>query len=411
MTPYGTMSGVGDYKYNDNFGARLGSVVHEGFSKLFGFGDYTVKQNSLLQMGTDPPQIRNGLSDAVVVRHREYLGDLRSGGLTGLGTSEFVLQDFSINPGNAALFPFLSNIATNFQEYEMRGMILELKSLTSEFSTNSILGSMFVGTHYNVLAPDPSTKQQIENLEYSSSSKPSTSLVHAIECARGANVDTHLYVTRDSNYQNGDPRFYDLGKIFVGSQGIPVGTAPIAEMWISYEVALYKPILQSIGSMRSALLQSSFVGTGTPWGDASHRFIGEHSYSGIEFNIVNNELIIELPNQQSSWLVNIALNVQTAIVASAGILSAFTSDANFVKVWSYGSPGTSSLNGSDLWRNSEATGQPGAMFIVDVPRQTDDGSVPSVTIDNTLLYGAAGGSDDTLVVWVTCVDPNVVSSV
>jgi hypothetical protein len=34
-----------------------------------------------------------------------------------------------------------------------------------------------------------------------------------------------------------------MGKIYLGSQGIPVANAPIAEIWVSYEIDLYKPIL------------------------------------------------------------------------------------------------------------------------------------------------------------------------
>lgn len=249
MTPYGTLTGLGSY---ENFGrdagsaigGHLGGMAHSAFKSLTGFGGYKVRNNSLWE-GTDPPQIVNTFGDgSTIIRHREYVGDLLSGTFPQGGTvTQFEIGSWTIQPGNPALFPWLSSIADNFQEWELRGMIVELKTLTSDFSDKSVLGSMFCGTQYNVLEPAPTSKRQLENLQYSTSSKPSESIIHAIECAPNLNAQTHLYVAQDGVVKNGDSRLYDLGTLFLGSQGIPVQNAPIAEIWVSYEIALFKPQL------------------------------------------------------------------------------------------------------------------------------------------------------------------------
>lgn len=214
--------------------------------KLAGLGEYTIRSNTLmkaLDMGMDPPRVNNtNKGEATIVKHREYVQDITSG--TG-NPSAFKRDDFSVNPGNSTLFPWLSSIAINYQEYEIRGMIVEIKTLSTDFSTSFSLGSVFASADYNVLGPDPANKQQIENMEYASSAKPSCSIILPIECDPRNDSNTHLYVAKNNDYQGGDRRLFDLCKIYIGSQGLPAATgSTIAELWISYEVALFKPIIQ-----------------------------------------------------------------------------------------------------------------------------------------------------------------------
>lgn len=93
-----------------------------------GLGAYSVRRNSLLSavdLGQDPPMVRNtNGGEATVINHREYICDISSG---GGNPSNFHLEQFEINPGNPKLFPFLSAIARNFQEYEIRGMSIPLR--------------------------------------------------------------------------------------------------------------------------------------------------------------------------------------------------------------------------------------------------------------------------------------------
>lgn len=239
---------------NDNFasdyGSRLGAVVGEGiqsFANAIGFGEYNIQQNSCLamvDMGTTPPRVKNSKSgEATIIHHREYVQDITSGtGATG-APSNFKIETFEINPGNSALFPFAHCIAENFQEYEVRGTLFELKSLSSDYASALSLGSMFCGVDYNVLNPAPTTKQQLENMEYACSEKPSKTIIMPLECARKNDVLTHLYVAVDNEYHSGDARLYDIGKLHVGSSGIPTQNTPIAELWVTYEIALFKPTL------------------------------------------------------------------------------------------------------------------------------------------------------------------------
>lgn len=288
-----------DASFSPNYGARLGSVIGEGlqsFANAIGFGEYNIQQNSCLKMidmGTSPPRVRNtNRGEATIVNHREYLGDL----LTGTGTpTVFDLQTYAINPGNPSLFPFCADISKNFQEWEIRGMLVELKSLASNTATSLSLGSMFAAVDYNSLDAAPANKIQLENMEYACSNKPTDSILMPIECARKNDVMTHLYIAEDSDYQGGDRRLYDLGKLYVGSYGCPVASAPIAEIWITYEIALYKPHLHipdpfPSDSLRPARFYGHTTTNSEPLGNpvpfTANPFF--YALAGNDLTIINN---------------------------------------------------------------------------------------------------------------------------
>lgn len=238
-----------DYAFAPDYGRRLGATLGEGiqsFAHALGFGDYHIQENCCLShryidMGTSPPRVKNtNRGEATVVSHREYLGEL----LTGTGTpSAFTLQEYALNIGNPNLFPFGSKLAENFQEWEVRGMLIELKSEASNTSTTLNMGSMFIAVDYNALDYAPTNKIELENLEYACSNKPSESILMPVECKRSNDVLTHLYVSVNGDYQGGDKRLYDLGNVFIGSYGCPAAGAPIAEIWVTYEIAFFKPRL------------------------------------------------------------------------------------------------------------------------------------------------------------------------
>jgi len=249
---YRISGGVSWGQPDSYFRGNLGGVLTDG--ALSGSGAYSnigrrVKKNSLQKAVTisgEVPQIANiGKGEATVIRHREFVKNIKSGDFVpGTTSSKFTLETIRINPANMLLNPWLSEIATNYQEYRYTGMIVELKTLSSELSTTLTLGAVFMATDYNVYALDPPDKVHLENMEYSTSCKPSLTSIMPIECERAFDANTHLYISPDSTQVAGaDSRLYDLGKIHIGSEGIPVANAELAELWISYEVQLYKPRL------------------------------------------------------------------------------------------------------------------------------------------------------------------------
>lgn len=192
--------------------------------------------------GTQAPSIRNGSLDggSIIISHKEFLGDVISGGI-----NSFNINNYRINPGDENTFPWLSQIAKNFQQYRLRGLCFHFKSMSGDAlnSTNTALGQVIMATNYDATQPDPISKNEMENMEFGQSIKPSKSLTHFVECAKSQSPLTELYVNESTNTQQGDQRFYDFGKFHIATNGLQANLVNLGELWVSYEIQLYKPQL------------------------------------------------------------------------------------------------------------------------------------------------------------------------
>jgi len=233
---------------------------------LSGRGDYRIKANSLMPGHPMPRIINKTTTNAVTVRHREFLGDI----ITSANVGEFTYRLFTLNPGLDATFPFLAQIAANFDQYVIEGMVFEFRSMSADAlnSVNTALGTVIMATNYNVLNSPFGTKAEMEAYEYSNSSKPSESMCHYIECDPKQSVLDEMYVRAYSVPAGSDPRMYDLGFFQIATTGFQGTNVNIGELWVTYQVALLKPkLFTTLGSSNTF---SHYHGLVTaveyPWG-------------------------------------------------------------------------------------------------------------------------------------------------
>ncbi len=220
------------------YGPQVGSLASGIVRDITGFGDYKINRNTL--MSGHIPSVNNGArgNSAIRVSHSEYLGDL-------LSTSAFTIQSLPLNPGMAQTFPWLSTIANSFEEYVFHGLIFEIKSTSSNavlsMAASTALGTVVVATQYDPLDEVFQNKGQMLNYQYGTSSDPSTSLIHPIECAYSQTVVTHRYIRAEPVPVGGDIRLYDWGKTSIATVGMQNVGGAIGEIWVSYDIEFYKP--------------------------------------------------------------------------------------------------------------------------------------------------------------------------
>jgi hypothetical protein len=247
MIPKGTFSNVGTaagMAAGGPAGATIGRVIGSGLSAITGYGDYEVSMNTLNKVSTSvdmvPAFVRNDHS--VRVTHREFVRDLVVPG----DPSGFVNSTQPINPSNGLLFPWLASMAKQYQQYRIHGMIVEYKSMSSDYAASGPLGTVCIATNYNVLDKPYPSKIALENSEFAVSCKPSMSLVHALECDPKVTGRDILYV-RDLLAQStntSDARLYDAGLLQIATAGLPGAPgSTMGEIWISYDIEFYKPVL------------------------------------------------------------------------------------------------------------------------------------------------------------------------
>lgn len=236
--------GAGAYGPAATLGAHMVNAVgRRMFPAVKGQGDYTVVRNTMVNprsYGTSKQiGLMHGDNGSTRVRHREYVRDMP-------GSIGFRNITFAINPTNPQLFPWLSALAQNYEQYKILGMIFEFRSLSASAlnSVNTALGSVSLATQYNSLDQPFVNKQQVLNYMFGTSCKPSESMTHPVECDPSQTPNQPLYV-RLTTQAAGDPRLFDFGVLNYCTIGMQADVAIIGELWVSYDILLIKPRLSS----------------------------------------------------------------------------------------------------------------------------------------------------------------------
>jgi hypothetical protein len=213
-------------------GRYLGNAA-SWLTKLMGSGTYTIKGNTLM----DPSIATFKPSASTVITHREFVADIT-------GSTTFANTAYLLNPGNATLFPWLSTLALNFEQYEWLGLAFEFRSTCAFTSATGNLGAVVMATDYDVLDADFNTKRAMEIADFSGSSSPVNSFYHFVECEPQQSVLRQMYVQQGNNiaaYPD-DARFSIPGRFQLGTQGMPSAFI-IGELWVTYHVKFMRPTI------------------------------------------------------------------------------------------------------------------------------------------------------------------------
>jgi hypothetical protein len=333
FAPMRKAKGKGDYisdighKLGSTLGGFLGGHAASLLGSVFGLGSYhtgkSVGSNSLLN-GTSPPVIaQSDKQRAFIFRHREYINDITS-------SVAFTNNNYIINAGLFKTFPWLAPIAAAFEQYKVMGMLFEYKSMTSEISPNSS-GSVIMGTEYNLTKPNFVSKIQMENSEYAVSCKPTESMLHAVEC-EPKEVPVNILDIRPGAVPSGqDPRFYDLANFQIATQGQTASSTVLGELWVTYEIAFFKPLFNS--GLGLGLLVDKFstgnVTAATFFGNAVAR-----PGSILGCTVANSTITFPASISTGEYLINYSLtqtsngtygSAMTAVPTNCSILNIYSS--------------------------------------------------------------------------------------
>lgn len=245
-------------KYTGRIGAQLGDLIYDeggkyarkakkAFKQWTGLGDYRLIGNSLIQgysQESQPQMMSTGRG--IVVRHREYIGEVLTSPVT---SGAFSVQQYTLNPGNVATFPWLSCIATQFEQYKPKGIIFEFKSTATDTTTAASLGSCIMSADYDCYDSFPQSKFDMLQMAYSQESKMSDSMAHGIECSPEEIQRKVFYVNGIGRATQGDLRDAILCNFFVATQGggLPAGQS-VGSLYVHYEFEFFKE--QVFGGLR-----------------------------------------------------------------------------------------------------------------------------------------------------------------
>lgn len=288
----------------------MGAAAGSWLSKVTGFGDYTVNSNTLVSGGV--PTFKHG-ERKVVISHREFITDVT-------GSTNFTVSSYPLNPGNPAVFPWLSTVAASYQQYRFKGLLFEYCSSSASAlnSTNTALGTVIMATNYNVSRPNYASKIEMEASEFSCRTKPSESLIHPIECNPEETPLKHMYIRTGPVPSGQDQRFYDLANFQIAFSGMQA-SATIGELWVTYEVELLKPRLPSqiagVSSLEWAYRKQGTYSNTDPLNTGG---LIINTFGGLDVRVSNRDIIFGSNYSSGTFMVIFHWIGTGAVTASFG---------------------------------------------------------------------------------------------
>lgn len=227
-------------------GDKITDMIH-GRGLYTGRGEYEKTNTNELMSGSSlsSPTFLSvpDESGSLIVKHREYIGDIFA---PAAGTvSDFTVQAFPINPGLEQTFPWLSQIAQNYEEYELVQCVFEFISTVQDInSSNGQVGTIITATQYNPSEGNFSDKPAMAAYAHSVSGKSTDNQVHGVECdPKKLSGSEGKYIRANPVLVGEDLKTYDHGRFQLATHNIPAAMASgtLGELYVNYCVKLRKP--------------------------------------------------------------------------------------------------------------------------------------------------------------------------
>lgn len=203
---------------------------------------------------TRKPDVRTLPNGDCIITHREYVEDV----VAGAGTpSPFTTQGLPINPGQRGTFQWLSRIAANYESYAFESL-----SFCYETEASTTLGgTLMLAIDYDAADPAPTSKQQAMAYRSSTRTAPWAGCRHR-SLREDLAKNKSNFVRIGAQPPNTDIKTYDIGNLFVISQGVSTSGATLGELYVEYTVKLMTPVFESQSDL--VPVGGSFTSGGAP---------------------------------------------------------------------------------------------------------------------------------------------------
>jgi hypothetical protein len=247
-----------------------------------GWGDYQISTNSLITggsgMNSGARLVSTGARETRLV-YREYIGDVFTHPTTA---GDFYQQNYAINPGLTDVAPWISQIAQNYEQWQPNGILVEFVSTSGEITGDQALGKIIVATDYraDTLATKFSNVQEMLCEAYSQEAKPTSGIIHGIECAPMERT-RNIYYTRTGGIPaNSSLSDYDIAQVTVATTGGPSANTNLGSLYIHWDVTFFKPTLYAGVQNKGSIIRR--------WGAADADNVSALNWLSGTFRLTNS---------------------------------------------------------------------------------------------------------------------------
>jgi len=276
----------------------------EGFGKAQGWGEYATTNeivNEGAAMAPDVPSfnVGGGEMGTIQISHKEYVADVFGPESAGI----FQNLTYGLNPALPSTFPWLSQIAANYEEYTIKQLIFTFRTTVSDFvASNGQVGTVIIATQYNANDAPFANKQEMMEYAGAVSSKVSTGIIAGVECDPAQLSGPPGKYTRSGPTPPGeDIKTYDLGTLNIATSNTPeqFNNQAIGELWVSYTVELRKP--KFFVTRAQQLLTDIYIGDN---GTSTTTLLGATPWAECQQNRIGGTLVTTWPSTTTSPVIN-----------------------------------------------------------------------------------------------------------
>ena len=228
--------------------------------KILGSGAYS-HANDLFDHGTvdSTPQVTTVDDETgdMVITHTEYVGEVYGNERldpAGTGSNDptvpFQSNKLILNPGMEKTFPWLSQIAANYQEYEFDQLVFKYTPQLAEVSSNNgQVGEVLVVTQYKPQSTEFKSKADVMNYNHYTKVRSVDEGLHGVECDQSKlplQKET-MFVRSGGLSKDESINDFDWGftQVCVHNTPASLANASIGSLEVYYTVKLSKPIIRS----------------------------------------------------------------------------------------------------------------------------------------------------------------------
>jgi len=242
------------------------------------------------------------------VKHREYIGDVT-------GTSIFGISSYAINPGLSTTFAWLPSIARNYESYRFHKLCIEYETQKSANTD----GSVMIAIAFDASDAAPTNKQQLMSFHNAVRSAAWAECKYEASSADLTKFGSSRFVRSGALSANQDIKTFDVGNLFVATQGCPI--ASIGELYLSYDVEFMTPQSNTYNDYNAI---SAKVVAGSSVSKTAIYGTGPTVTGGLGVSASSNTLTFPSAGQ---WLVNYFLsgaNWSNGVPVQSGTVDSYT---------------------------------------------------------------------------------------
>jgi len=163
------------------------------------------------------------------IQHRELVGTIS-------GNTTFGSVAYALNPGIAATFPWLSTVASSYEQYSFRRLRFHYVTRCA----TSYVGSVLLAQEYDALDSAPSTEVNMAMMAGAKEDVPWRDQVIDFVVSDMFPLGPRKFVRSGALSTTADLKTYDAGQLFIGLAAC-ADTSAIGKLWVEYDVDLYIP--------------------------------------------------------------------------------------------------------------------------------------------------------------------------